>query len=84
MRVDVDLRTLELQLTNGLVTTPAEVRLDFEGIDVVVYVPDSDGENMQAHQIGISLAGSQVRLIIRSPLGTKPQARTLHDFAAPG
>ena len=81
MKVDVDLRTIDLQLNNGLVTAPAEVRLDFDGIDVVVYVPAEDGENIMVHQISLTLAGSQVRLIIRSPLGSKPEVRTLYDFA---
>lgn len=76
MKVDVDLRTLELQLNNGLVTTPAEIRLSWEGVDLVAYDDD-----MAAHQISLRLAGSRVDLIIRSPLGATPERRTLYDFA---
>lgn len=81
MKVDVDLRTLELQLNNGLVTTPAEIRLSWEGVDLVAYTPSGD-DNMVAHQISIGLVDSQVELIIRSPLGATPERRTLYDFAA--
>lgn len=82
MKVDVDVRTLELQLNNGLITTPAEIRLNWEGVDLVVYTPASGDDDMAAHQVSLRLSGSRVDLIIRSPLGTKPEVRTLHDFAA--
>lgn len=81
MKVDVDIRTLELQLNNGLVTTPAEIRLSWEGVDLVAYTPSGD-DDMAAHQISLRLSGSRLDLIIRSPLGATPERRTLYDFAA--
>ena len=80
MRVDVDLRIIDLQLNNGLVTTPAQVELSWPEIDIHVYTPSPSHDEMDAHQVTVVLAGSKLQLIIRSPLGTKPEVRTLFDF----
>lgn len=80
MKAEIDLREIDLQLNNGLITTPAQVRLDWNEIDIGVYTPTaSDG--MDTHQITVVLADSKLQLIIRSPLGTTPEVRTLFDFS---
>lgn len=81
MKAEIDLRVIRLQLNNGLITTPAEVRLDWPEVDISVYTPSSAHDEMDMHQITVVLAGTKLQLVIRSPLGTKPEVRTLFDFS---
>lgn len=74
MRAEID-----LQLNNGLITTPAMVliserMMDWSSVDITIYTRDI------AHQIAVGLVGSTLQLVVRSPLGTTPEMRTLYDF----
>lgn len=80
MQVLVDVQTIVVQLNNGLVTTPAEIELEAGCITMGVYVP-GEGDIMAMHQFSIEMVGSEVRFVERSPLGSKPNVRILHDFA---
>ena len=81
MKVELDARSLAAQMTNGLIGTPVEIRLDWDCIDLVVYTPDpTEPGSATTHQISVALSGGEVALIIRSPLGTAPERRVLHDF----
>ena len=82
MKSTTDLKTIEVQLDNRLITTPAEVRFDWESITVVLYLPEqANPVQVMPHKFTFSLAGSEARLVERSPLDSKPVVRTLYDFA---
>ena len=74
MRAEIDLRAIDLQLNNGLITTPAMVMMDWSSVDITIYTRDI------AHQIAVGLVGSTLQLVVRSPLGTTPEMRTLYAF----
>jgi len=77
-----DLKTIELQLDNRLISTSAEVRFDWDSITVVLYLPEqANPAQAMPHEFTFALAGSRVQLVERSPLGSKPVVRTLYDFA---
>ncbi len=82
MKSTTDLKTVEVQLDNRLITTPAEVRFDWDSITVVLYLPEqANPAQAMPHEFTFSLAGSRVQLVERTPLGNKPVVRTLYDFA---
>lgn len=85
MRSTTDLKTVEMQLDNKLITTPAEVRFEWDSITVVLILPEhATPAQAMPHEFTFSLAGSCVQLVERSPLGSKPVVRTLYDFAQEG
>ena len=82
MKSTTDLKTVEVQLNNRLITTPAEVRFDCLSINVVVYLPEqANPARAMPHEFTFSLAGSRVQLVERGPLGSKPVVRILYDFS---
>ncbi len=82
MKSTTDLKTVEVQLDNRLITTPAEVRFDWESITVVLYLPEqANPAQAMPHEFTFSLAGSCAKLVERSPMGSKPAVRTLYDFS---
>jgi hypothetical protein len=76
------IKTIEVQLNNRLITTPVEVRFDWDSVTAVVYAPDTNQPALVIpHEFSIVLNKSCVQLVIRSSLGSKPEVRTLYDFA---
>ena len=82
MKSTTDLKTIELQLDNRLISTSAEVRFDWDSITVVLYLPEqTNPDQAMPHEFTFSLVDSRVHLVERSPLGSKPVARVLYNFA---
>ena len=83
MKSTSDLKTIEVQLDNRLITTPAEVRFNWDSITVVLYLPEqANPVQVMPHEFTFSLADSRAQLVERSPMGSKPVVRTLYDFAS--
>ena len=85
MRSTTDLKTVEVRLDNRQISTPAEVRFDWNSITVVLILPEqANPGHAMPHEFTFSLVADHAQLVERSPLGSKPVVRTLYDFAQEG
>jgi hypothetical protein len=76
----IDLREVETVLDNQAVRVPVRVSFHQNYLEVRVNIHGEDGELAAVHDIEVGLVEEKVRLLVRSPLGTLPTTRLLHDF----
>lgn len=78
----IDLREVEVVLNNIAVQVPVRVLFHQYDIELRVMIYGENGELAAVHEIDIGLVEEKVRLLVRSPLGTMPTTRLLHDFGS--